>query len=119
MHQYFDIGYGIIIPMYNLLIGIGAIFGFLWLELEIKKYNLNFNTEQNIYISLIVSILLGFSGAKVFELFYHGYELSFYNFISGGLTFMGGLIAAGITFYIINTILRVNNALAFNLLVPF
>lgn len=119
MHQYLDIGSGIIIPMYNLLIGIGAIFGFLHLEKEIKKYKLDYQTDRNIYLSLIIAIGLGFSGAKVFELFYHNYDLTFYNFFTGGITFMGGIIVAGITFYITNTVFGTSNFLAFNLLVPF
>lgn len=107
------------IPMYNLLIDIGAIFGFLHLEKEIKKYKLDFQTDKKIFISLIIAIGLGFSGAKFFELLYHGYDLTFNNFFTGGITFMGGLLVAGITFYITNAIFGTNNFLAFNLLIPF
>jgi phosphatidylglycerol:prolipoprotein diacylglycerol transferase len=112
-------GNGILIPVYNLLIGVGAIFGFLHLEKEIKCYNVDFRTNRNIYLSLIVSIFLGFVGAKLFELFYHGYELNLYAFASGGITFMGGLMTGAICFFTINAIVKTNNLLAFNLLVPF
>lgn len=119
MHQYLEIGDGILIPMYNLLIGIGAVFGFLYLEKEIKKFKVDFKTDRNIYLSLIVSIGLGFVGAKLFELLYHGYKLSFQTFFTGGITVMGGITVGAISFLIINSILKTNNQLAFNLLIPF
>ena len=119
MHQYLDIGNGILIPLFNLLIGIGAIFGFLHLERELKIYQVNFQTDRNIYISLIAAIGLGFSGAKIFELLYHGYDLNFYNLYLGGIDFMGGFVSGAIVFYLIKQILKTDNKLAFNFLVPF
>jgi len=119
MHQYLEIGNKIFIPMYNLLIGIGAILGFLYLEKEIKKFKVDFRTDRNIYLSLIVSIGLGFVGAKLFELLYHGYELSFHTFFTGGITFMGGFTMGAICFLITNALFKTSNQLAFNLLIPF
>ena len=60
MHQYLDLGYAIKIPMYNLLIGIGAIAGFLFLENQIKINKIEFRIDRKIYISIIISGFFGF-----------------------------------------------------------
>ncbi|KAA6304439.1 hypothetical protein EZS27_043913, partial [termite gut metagenome] len=47
-------------------LGVGAIFGFLHLEKEIKCYNVDFRTNRNIYLSLIVSIFFWVCGSLLF-----------------------------------------------------
>ncbi|MDR1582301.1 MAG: prolipoprotein diacylglyceryl transferase [Prevotellaceae bacterium] len=118
MHQYLPIGNSISIPMYNLLIGIGAILGFLHLEQELKQNHIDFKTDRKIYFSLIISLLFGFTGAKLVELFYHGYVLNWYTFRTGGITFMGGFVVGAIVFLLMNVILKINNLRTYNLLIP-
>ncbi len=118
MHQYLDLGYGISIPMYNLMIGIGAIFGFLIIENEIKKFNIDFKTDKHIYYSIIISGLCGIFGAKFFEVIYKQSYFSLKIFYSSGLTFYGGLIFGIISYFLMNKFFKTNNNDAFNLIVP-
>jgi len=118
MHQFLNIGNGIIISMFNLMIGIGAIFGFLYLEKQIKKNKINFETDKNIYKSIIISSFGGLLGAKTFEMIYKQIEFTITNFLECGMTFYGGLITGSIIFFVINNRLKTNNVLAFNLLIP-
>jgi phosphatidylglycerol:prolipoprotein diacylglycerol transferase len=100
------------------MIGIGAIFGFLYLETQIKNNKINFQTDKNIYKSIIISIFGGLLGAKTFEMIYKQIEFTISNFFECGMTFYGGLIIGSIIFFIINNRLKTNNVLAFNLLAP-
>lgn len=118
MHQYLDLGSGIVIPMYNLMIGIGAIIGFLVLENEIKKLKIDFQTDKKIYYSIIISAICGLFGAKLFEVVYKQFHFSLQNFYTSGLTFYGGLIFGVCSFFLINKLFKTNNTLAFNLVVP-
>lgn len=118
MHQYLNLGNGIVIPMYNLMIGIGAIIGFLILENEIKKSKIKFKTDKHIYYSIIVSSLCGLFGAKFFEIVYKQSYINFQIFYSSGLTFYGGLIFGFCSFYLINKFFKTNNMVAFNLIIP-
>ena len=117
MHQYLRLDYGIVIPTYNLLVGIGAVCGFLQLEREFKIRRIDPVIDRRIYLSLIVSIIVGFAGARIFEMVYHG-NISILSFFRGGITFMGGLIAAMAMFTAINSFLKINQGFAFNLLTP-
>lgn len=118
MHQYLDFGNGVLIPLYNLFIGIGAILGYLHLEKELKDRRVHFDIDRNIYIALIFSLVVGLLGAKLLNMLYHGYEFTFSNFLGSGSTFMGGLLSAGAIYFIANKILGTKLSLAFNLLVP-
>jgi len=100
------------------MIGIGAIIGFLILESEIKKIQIEFQTDKNIYYSIIISSICGLVGAKFFEVVYKQFDFSFENFYSSGLTFYGGLIFGICSFFLINKIFKTNNTIAFNLVIP-
>jgi phosphatidylglycerol:prolipoprotein diacylglycerol transferase len=118
MYRYLPVGDNTVIPMYNMLIAIGAILGFLYLEKEIKKQCIDFKTDKRIYISLIISLCFGFTGAKLFELFYHGTALNMQTFLAGGITFMGGFVTGATVFMCIATILKINNLTTYNLIIP-
>ena len=118
MYPHLNLGHNIALPLYNLFIGIGIIFGLLYLDKQIRFRKVKFITDRNIYFSLIASILLGFLGAKIFDLIYLGNNINLHNLYSGGITFMGGVITSGIVFVLINSLLKTNNLFAFNLVVP-
>lgn len=118
MYPYLNLGHGILISLYNLFIGIGIIFGLLYLERSIRLRKIKFLTDRNIYFSLIASILLGFLGAKIFDLIFLGKAISLHNLYSGGITFMGGVMTSAIIFLLINFLLKTNNLFALNLLSP-
>jgi len=94
MHPYLIIFNRIAIPMYNLMIGVGTIFGFLVLDSEIKKRDISYSLELKYYTSLIFAGLAGVLGAKIFELIYHGQKITLANIFYGGFTFLGGVISA-------------------------
>ncbi len=118
MHQYLELVYNIKIPMYNLMIGIGAIVGFLFLEEQIKQNKIDYKTDRNIYFSLIISGILGLFGAKLFEYIYKNPSFSILPVLKSGMTFYGGLIFGIISFFLINSFYKVNNKMAFNLVTP-
>ena len=108
MHQYLELGSLITIPLYNLSIGIGAVIGFLVLENEIEQNNIDFQTDKNIYLSLIIAIIFGIIGSKLFYLQYYNYELSFNNFSKGGFTFMGGIIVSALSLFATNKFFKIS-----------
>lgn len=107
-----------LLPVYNLFVGIGAIFGLLFFESQIKKRNIKFDVDKKIYFSLIISIFLGYSGSKFFEMIYKHSNLSLHIFVSTGLTFLGALLSGAISFFIVNRLFKTDNSEAFNLLSP-
>jgi len=118
MHRFLILNNTILIPMYNLLIGIGTILGFLFLENQIKVRNIKFNTDRNIYFSIIISGFFVFLGAKFFELLYKQSNFNLQALLSSGITFYGGLIFGLISFFIINKLFKTDNNVAFNLVIP-
>jgi phosphatidylglycerol:prolipoprotein diacylglycerol transferase len=104
MCQYLDLGKGVIIPMYNLMIGIGIIAGFFVLDLRIKKFNIEYKLEIDLYIGATLSLMTGFFGAKLFELFYSKQNITLQYLLNGGMTFYGGLIFGAFIFILYNII---------------
>lgn len=105
------------IPLYNLFIGLGIIFGLLYFEFENKCIS---DTEKfKIYNVLFSSFIFGFFGARVFDLVFFSSQFSLANIISGSSTYMGGLIFA-LFFSILTTrMFGLNFLFTFNLLIPF
>ncbi|WP_196887331.1 prolipoprotein diacylglyceryl transferase [Aureivirga sp. CE67] len=110
--------YLISIPMYNLLIGIGLIFGFLFLEKEVKKYKVSFDEDYKLKLVIIATLILGFLGARFFEMFYHDMEFTFENFKNGGFTLLGGVITGFFIFLIGNLLFKLNFKKNLLLLIP-
>jgi phosphatidylglycerol:prolipoprotein diacylglycerol transferase len=106
------------IPMYNLMIGIGLIAGFILLDFRIKQYKIDHKTDDRLHISLVFSILMGFFGAKVFEMIYEHQPFSMTGFINSGITFYGGLIFGIITFLGLCLVFKLNCLSTFNLVTP-
>ncbi|MDR0599784.1 MAG: prolipoprotein diacylglyceryl transferase [Treponema sp.] len=97
MYQYLELG-GARIPLYNLMIGIGILCGVLFLDYRIKKEAPPRETELHLYFAVILSIIAGFAGAKVFHAAYMGRGLTLRGFLSGGMTYYGGLISGAAVF---------------------
>ena len=119
MYQYLEIFNLGSIPMYNFLIGIGTILAFIFLDREISKSTISFKVHNKIYYSLIIALLACFAGAKIFEMVYHNTPFTLDNFMSGGFTFLGGLIT-GVVFYISAALLfGIKLNIAVNIAVPY
>jgi phosphatidylglycerol:prolipoprotein diacylglycerol transferase len=92
------------------MIGIGIIFGIIFLDHENKKLKIKHNLEIDIYIGLIIAIIFSILGAKVFHIFYNRQNITINNIINSGMTFYGGLIF-GIIIFCIFQICRKNQLL--------
>lgn len=105
----FSIGQNITIKvhMYGLMIAVGILAVFAVLFLYGKKIGLKEKFIDFIYYTTIVSIALGFLSAAVFQGFYNFIENPAEGFsLSGGITFIGGLIGGTATFLLIYIIFR-------------
>jgi len=120
MHPYINIGSQLKIPLYNLLIAIGIIVGALFLEKEIKKYGIDFDTERKIFIFLIISFFCGVIGAKLYNFLLFNYShQKLPLFFKYGVSFYGGLILGGFVFVLLIYFFCKNSVNFFiNLIVP-
>ncbi len=118
MHQYLYLSKGIKIPLYNLFIGIGVTFAFLYLDKQLIEKKIDFNKDRYLYYSIIISLFFAFLGAKLADIFNKNLRVSLNNFYRGGFTFYGGLIFGIIAFFIMNNFFDLNNRYYLNLLVP-
>ncbi|WP_196894844.1 prolipoprotein diacylglyceryl transferase [Aureivirga marina] len=105
-------------PLYNLWIGIGLVFGFLFFDKESEKYKVPFQEDYKLKLVIIATLILGFIGARFFEMFYHNMEFTFENFKNGGFTLLGGIITGFIVFLIGNLIFKLNFKKNILLIVP-
>jgi len=93
MLRYFNIGENSVIPSYNLFIGLGIAIAMLFLQYQKLFKEKSEKDKHKIHLSLIVSIVLGFVGAFIFDAFSQNVALTFNNLNKIGLTFFGGLIS--------------------------
>jgi phosphatidylglycerol:prolipoprotein diacylglycerol transferase len=117
MYQYLEF-LGVSIPMYNLMIGIGTIFGFLSLDKEIKNRSIGILLDRRIHYSIIIALFFAFLGAKIFEIFYHDQAFTISNFLSGGFTFLGGFVTGSVVYLISLIAFKIKLNLGLNILVP-
>jgi len=100
MLRYLDIGNNNFIPSYNLFVGLGIAMAMLFLQYQ-KPFKTKTEKEKHkIHLSLIVSILLGFIGAFIFDAYSQNIALTFDNLNQIGLTFLGGLLSGLMVFVI-------------------
>ena len=93
MLRYLDIGNNNFIPSYNLFVGFGIAMAMLFLQYQ-KLFKTKTETEKHkIHLSLIISILLGFIGAFIFDAYSQNITLTFDNLNQIGLTFLGGFLS--------------------------
>jgi phosphatidylglycerol:prolipoprotein diacylglycerol transferase len=118
MYQYLDLGNNVIIPMYNLMIGIGIIFGILTLDYQIRNKSITHKKEICLYIGVVVSMIIGFLGAKVFNLIYMKQSFSFNNILNSGMTYYGGFVCGIIVYILYNAIRKENILYMINILMP-
>jgi phosphatidylglycerol:prolipoprotein diacylglycerol transferase len=117
MYQYLELGQ-LSIPMYNLIIGIGIVFGVLALDRQLKSKSLKDTVELDLYIAVVISIVTGFLGAKFFHLLYTGQNISLSNVIYGGMTYYGGFVCGIIIFILYNLVRRKRILFMLNIAIP-
>ena len=93
MLRYLDIGNNNFLPSYNLFVGFGIAMAMLFLQYHKPFKTRTENEKHKIHLSLIVSILLGFIGAFIFDAYSQNIALTFDNLNQIGLTFLGGLLS--------------------------
>jgi phosphatidylglycerol:prolipoprotein diacylglycerol transferase len=93
MLRFFNIGENNNIPSYNLFVGIGIAIAMMFLQYQKLFKSDTENNKYKIHLSLIISIILGFIGAFLFDAYSKNIPLSFKNLNQIGLTFFGGLIS--------------------------
>jgi phosphatidylglycerol:prolipoprotein diacylglycerol transferase len=117
MYQYIDLG-GKIIPMYNLMAGIGILSGVLFLDYRIKKNYITYPIEIDLYIGIVTAAAAGLLGSKIFYLLYNKQSITPHNIITGGMTYYGGFICGIIAFSIYIFIRKRNIVHLLNIAVP-
>jgi phosphatidylglycerol:prolipoprotein diacylglycerol transferase len=118
MYQYLDLGGNIIIPMYNLMAGIGILSGVLFLDYRIKKNSIAYPVEIDLYAGIVIAIAAGLFGSKLFNLFYNKQNITPHNIVTGGMTYYGGFICGIIAFSIYLLIRKRNILRLLNIAVP-
>lgn len=104
--------------MYNLMTGIGIILGVLILDYQIKNNFIPHDIETDLYIGIIISIITGLLGSKIFDLFYNKQNISINNLLRGGMTYYGGFICGIIVFSAYNLVRKRNMFFMSNITVP-
>lgn len=95
------------VHMYGIMIAVGILFAFLVLFRYSKKLGLPGKLTDLVYYDGIVSILLGFGFAALFQATYNYIEHSENGFHLGeGITFLGGMIGGTVVYLIIWMIFR-------------
>ena len=95
------------IHLYGLMIGIGILACFIVLYTYGKKMNFDSRCVDFIFYNAIISIVIGFLSAALFQSLYDYIENPEGGFkIGGSITFIGGLIGGAITFIIIYFIFK-------------
>ena len=95
------------VHMYGIMIAVGILFAFLVLFRYSKKLGLPGKLTDLVYYDGIVSILLGFGFAALFQATYNYIEHPEKGFHLGeGITFLGGMIGGTVVYLIIWMIFR-------------
>lgn len=91
MLRYFHL-FGLAIPMFNLLIGIGISLAMLFLQYDRSFQSADEKYRQTIHLGLFLSLLVGIVGAFLLDAYTQHIPVRFSNLRTIGLTFWGGLI---------------------------
>lgn len=95
-----------IFHLYGLMIGIGILACFGILTLCCKKFKIEEKFVDFVFFNGVVSIVVGFGSAALFQAIYNYIEDPSAGFHFGGITFLGGLIGGAATFLILYFIAR-------------
>jgi phosphatidylglycerol:prolipoprotein diacylglycerol transferase len=93
MLQYLKLGENLIIPSYNLLIGLGIALSMLFLQYQYDFKKTSEDYKHKIHTSILISIIVGFIGAFAFDAYSKQISFSFDNLKLIGLTFLGGFMS--------------------------
>lgn len=102
MLPYFEL-FNVKLPLFNLLIGIGAIVGIL-LFYKISENKISKEDTDNIIMLLVISIFIGFLSGMLFDKIVHFKSLCDFRqnlFKYTGITFLGGFLGGIISFCIV------------------
>lgn len=95
------------VHMYGVMIGLGLLACFLVLFYFFKKKGIEPKFTDFVFYNAIASIAVGFGAAALFQAFYNYLENPAEGFkLSGGITFIGGLIGGAACFLIVYFIFR-------------
>lgn len=95
------------VHMYGIMIGLGLLACFLVLFYFFKKKDIEPKFTDFVFYNAIASIAVGFGAAALFQAFYNYLENPAEGFkLSGGITFIGGLIGGAACFLIVYFIFR-------------
>ncbi len=93
--------------LYGLMIAIGVLAAFIVLFTYAKKLKIQEKFTDFVFYNAIVSIIVGFGSAALFQAFYNWIENPSAGFkLGGGITFIGGLIGGALCFLLIYFIFR-------------
>ena len=91
------------VTLYGICIAVGILACIVVLYLYTKKKGVPEDVQDYVFFIAIVAIAVGFLMAKVFQAFYNWIEDGFknFNFMSAGITVMGGLIGGAAMFLLL------------------
>lgn len=96
-----------ILYLYGIMIAVGVVAAFIVLFTYSKKFKIQEKFTDFIFYNAIVSIIVGFGSAAVFQAFYNWIEDPSRGFdLGSGITFIGGLIGGAACFLLIYFIFR-------------
>lgn len=87
------------LTLYDLLIGLGIIFGFLIFKNLLNDKNVPRDIQNFYFNLLLLSVALGFFFANVFQVFYN--YLATKEFSIYGMTYLGGFVGGSISFLLL------------------
>lgn len=89
--------------MYGVCIAVGILVCLLVFYLYTKKKNMSAKVQDFIFIVAIISIILGFLCAKLYQAIYDWIDSGFssFNFYDAGITAMGGFVGGAAVFLIV------------------
>lgn len=82
----------LLIPSYNLLIATGIAMAMLFLQYQNNFRQKSEDDKFKIHLSLLISVIIGFTGAYIFDAYTQNVPLNLENLNRIGLTFFSGLI---------------------------
>ncbi len=97
LFSFFDRG----VYLYGICIGVGLLACIAVLYIYTKKKNMPSYVQDFIFIIAILAVALGFLAAKLFQAFYDYLAGKPFNFMTAGITAMGGFVGGAVAFVLL------------------